>query len=84
MPESKSIVAVFNDNAEIVDAKFKVEYSSNVISPVELNIFGEPQEEQTKDKKIKLVTIDAKEKNSPEEEHEERVEQISIFDDMGD
>ena len=84
LPESKSIVAVFNDNAEIVDTKFKVEYSSNVVSPVELNIFGEPQEEQPKDKKIKLVTIDAKEKNSPEEEHEERIEQISIFDDMGD
>ena len=28
--------------------------------------------------------IDEKEKSSPEEEHEERVEQISIFDDMGD
>ena len=74
LPDSRTIRFIYNFEVEVIDSNTKVEKRKRIKS-----IFDDVNEDD-QNKEIKVIKID----DDAKEDDEPHIEQISIFDDMGD
>lgn len=80
LPNGSEILSVYNFDVEVIDKNTKVE---KVIKAPTTSFFDNDDKKTTKE--VKVITIDSKnDDKKTASDDTSRIEQISIFDDMGD
>lgn len=80
LPNGSEILSVYNFDVEVIDKNTKVE---KVIKAPTTSFFDNDDKKTTKE--VKVITIDSKNDDKKTASNDtSRIEQISIFDDMGD